>query len=155
MTSTGASFRTRDYRDLIVWQKAMRLTHESYSIARQLPLEERFALASQIRRAAASIGANIAEGHSRPHRREFLRFLGIAYASVKELQHHLLVTVTVEYVSPDAIRASLALCDEISRMTASIRRRLIEEYGDSPAPRARPRGAQPPRRAETTLNAER
>jgi four helix bundle protein len=155
MTPSRSSDRTRDYRDLIVWPKAMRLTEESYAIARRLPMEERFELAAQIRRSASSVGANVAEGHSRPYRREFLRFLGIACASVKELQHHLLVVVNVGYAEAGEVRSALALCEEISRMTATMRRRLIEEFGDAPTPpRISPKGGIT-RREETMLNAER
>lgn len=62
------------YQDLIVWQKAMRLAREVYTIARQLPIEEKFALADQIRRSAVSIPSNIAEGQSRGTSKDFIHF---------------------------------------------------------------------------------
>ena len=94
---------TRDYRDLIVWQRGQELVREAYGVARHLPVEERFELGSQIRRSATSVTGNIAEGHSRPTRRDFLRFLGIAYASLKELESHLLTAERVGYVHREHI----------------------------------------------------
>ncbi len=66
------------YRDLLVWQKAMDLVVECYKVTREFPKDELYGLTSQLRRAAVSVPANIAEGHSRPNTREFLQFLGIA-----------------------------------------------------------------------------
>ncbi|MGZ8379430.1 MAG: four helix bundle protein, partial [Gemmatirosa sp.] len=90
--------KTRSYRDLVVWQRAMALTRESYDVARRLPIEERFALAAQIRRAAVSVPANITEGHTSAYRREFLRHLSIAHASLTELECHLQIAVDVGHL---------------------------------------------------------
>jgi four helix bundle protein len=114
----------RDYRDLIVWQRARELTGLAYTIARGLPSEERFELASQIRRASVSVPANIAEGHSRRHRSEFLQFLSIAYASLKELESHLLTAEAAGYVSRDRLADALAASAEVSRMLVAMRRSL-------------------------------
>ena len=124
--------KTRNFRDLIVWQRAMALTRECYVLAKRLPPEERFALASQLRRAAVAVCANIAEGHASPHRREFVRSLGIARASLMELECHLLIAADVGYLSEDAITDCMALRDEVSRMLHAMRRRL----NDIPAHRS-------------------
>ena len=116
----------RDFRDLIVWQRAHELVREAYGVARRLPGEERFELASQIRRAATSVTSNIAEGHARPYRRDFVRYLAIAHASLKELENHLLTAETVGYVDREAIATPLALSDQVSRMLTAMRRRLAE-----------------------------
>ena len=118
--------RARYFRDLIVWQRAMALVRASYALAGRLPVDERFALASQIRRAATSVTSNIAEGHSRPHRRDFLRYLAIAHASLKELDNHLLTLESVGYVHREEITTPLALSEEVSRMLTAMRRRLAE-----------------------------
>lgn len=115
---------TGDFRDLIVWQRAQSLVRECYGVARRLPAEERFELASQIRRAATSVPANIAEGHARPTRADYLRFLGIAHASVKELDSHLLTVEGLGYVTREEIATALALSDEVSRMLRAMRRSL-------------------------------
>jgi len=77
----------RDYRNLIAWQKAHRLTLKVYRLTSDLPDSERFGLTSQLRRAAASIGANIAEGCGRSTRADLRRFLSIASGSASELQN--------------------------------------------------------------------
>lgn len=76
----------RDHRDLKVWQKAMDLAVDVYIASRQLPLEERFALCSQIRRAAISIPSNIAEGAGRRTTKEFIAFAHTARGSLGELE---------------------------------------------------------------------
>ena len=63
--------RVRNYRDLLVWQKGIELVKEAYLLSNRLPASERFGLVSQIRRAAASVPSNIAEGHARQHDSEF------------------------------------------------------------------------------------
>ena len=65
----------RNYKDLIVWQKAMDLVVEIYRLVKLLPKEETYALSDQMRRAAVSIPSNIAEGHSRSFAKEFVNFL--------------------------------------------------------------------------------
>ena len=122
--------KTRNFRDLIVWQRSMALTRECYVLARRLPSEERYALASQLRRAAVAVPANIAEGHASPHRREFVRYLGIAHASLMEVECHLLIIVDVGYVREEAIARCMALRDEVSRMLHAMRRTLADQCAD-------------------------
>ena len=69
---------TRGYKDLIVWQMAMDLVPEVYQLSKRLPPEELYGLSDQIRRAAVSIPANIAEGQARQHPGEFIQHLSIA-----------------------------------------------------------------------------
>ena len=77
--------KSSEFRDLVVWQKAMDLTVAIYSIVNHLPKEETFALSDQIRRAAVSIPSNIAEGQGRVTSKEFIRFLSMARGSLWEL----------------------------------------------------------------------
>ena len=81
----------RNYRDLLVWEKAHSLTLCIYRETQTFPKEERFGLTSQIRRAASSIGANLAEGCGRRSDGEMARFVQIAMGSAAELSYHLLV----------------------------------------------------------------
>jgi four helix bundle protein len=74
----------RDFRDLIVWQKAIAFVTEIYRATQSFPREERFGLTSQLRRAAVSIPSNIAEGQGRLTRGEFRQSLGHAKGSVNE-----------------------------------------------------------------------
>ena len=91
------------YRELIVWQRAMDLVPAVYAVARQLPLEERYALGDQLRRSAVSVPANIAEGQARQHRREFIQALMIARGSLAEVDTLLQITLRLGYVSREVV----------------------------------------------------
>jgi four helix bundle protein len=114
----------------------MELMRHCYQLSRRLPIEERFALADQIRRAAASVPANITEGHESPYRRVFLRALRDAQGSLSELECHLLVCEQVGYLSRDLVEDALALSGQVGRMLRAMRHGLGE-----PPPRLRPRDA--------------
>jgi four helix bundle protein len=81
----------RDFRDLKVWEKARRLTLEVNRVTKTFPREEQFGLTSQLRRAAGSVPANIAEGCGRDGRVELARFCRIAMGSASELEYRLLL----------------------------------------------------------------
>ena len=130
--------RTRSYRDLVVWQRAMQLARVSYELTRRLPAEERFGLSSQIRRAAVGVAANIAEGHASAYRRVFLRHLSIAHASLVELECHLLITVEVGLLHTDDAAPAAEMIDSVSRMLRAMRRTLSEQLPRRSAPDARP-----------------
>ena len=110
----------QSYRRLAVWEKAMDLVVEAYALARRLPVKERYELAAQIRSAAVSVVANIAEGHGRLHAGDFVRSLSIASGSLRELDTELQVTVRVRYLTPDDLSGALALADEVGRMLAGL-----------------------------------
>jgi four helix bundle protein len=114
----------QNYRDLEVWQRAMTLAEDCYKVTREFPREELFGLTSQIRRAAASIPANIAEGQGRRHTREFLNHLSIARGSLKELETHLILSHRVGLLKPPHLERLLALTEEISRMMSGLRKTL-------------------------------
>ena len=75
MTPIEPKKRIESFQDLVVWQKSMDLVTECYQLARRLPPNEQYGLASQMRRSAVSIPANIAEGFGRWHSKEFVHFL--------------------------------------------------------------------------------
>ena len=77
--------KSRSYRDLNVWKLSIELVKDVYRITQKFPASEIYALTSQIRRAAISIPANIAEGQGRASSKEFRQFLGIAMGSLAEL----------------------------------------------------------------------
>ena len=81
----------KDFRGLVVWQKAHKLTLRIYKVTKLFPKEERYGLTSQMRRASASIAANIAEGCGRKTDADFSRFLVVALGSGTELEYHLLL----------------------------------------------------------------
>lgn len=88
MPERGAPSDIRTYRDLVAWQKGMALAELVYRATAALPPEEKFGLVSQMRRAAVSIPANIAEGFGRAGKVEFRRYLEISRGSLFELQTH-------------------------------------------------------------------
>jgi len=77
--------KVRTFRDLFAWQKSKEMAKILYTITRRMPAEERFGLTNQMRRAAISVPSNIAEGHARQSRPDYLKFLRIARGSLAEL----------------------------------------------------------------------
>ena len=114
----------KSYRDLVVWQTGIDLTVSCYEVTREFPRDELYGLTSQIRRAATSIPANIAEGHGRDSTGQFVQFLRIAQGSVKELETHLIVAQRVNLMVAERAAQLLATCDELGRMLRSLIRTL-------------------------------
>jgi four helix bundle protein len=112
------------YRQLEVWQLAMDLAEKSYQATQRFPKAELFGLVSQIRRAAVSVPANIAEGQGRDHTKEFLNHLSIARGSLMELETHLLLSQRVGMLEQPELEDLLALSDRISRMLSGLRKAL-------------------------------
>jgi four helix bundle protein len=106
----------RDFKDLIVWQKSMQLTTNIYSLTREFPKEEIYGLTSQLRRSAVSICANIAEGHSRNTKGEFIQFLGIAKGSLSELETLIILASQFKYIKDDEARILNDLIIELNKM---------------------------------------
>ena len=117
----------RNYRELVVWQKSMDLALAAYACTRRFPSDERFVLVVQIRRAATSVPANIAEGNGRLHRGDYVHHLSIARGSVKELEVHLLLSERLGYLSVAMRRTLEASCDEINRMLTGLIRALLRK----------------------------
>ena len=117
----------QDYRDLIVWQKAIELTVCIYSLTRSFPKQEIYGLNSQMRRASVSIASNIAEGRGRLTPAEFRQFLGIAQGSTYELQTQLVVTRSLGLGLSEEINEAESLSNEISKMIGSFIQTLIAE----------------------------
>jgi four helix bundle protein len=97
------------------------LTKAVYAATRTFPKSEQFGLVSQMRRASASIGANLAEGFGRPSDRETARFIGIAIGSANELEQHLITASDVGLLSLDDASPLMSSVAEIRRMLVSLR----------------------------------
>jgi four helix bundle protein len=119
--------KVNSYRDLTVWARAMDLVEECYKLSTEIPLSEMNGLISQIRRAAVSIPANIAEGHGRKTLGEYLQHLSIANGSLKELETHLMIAGRLHYVKENQIISALEGCSEIGRMLPSLIQRLRQK----------------------------
>lgn len=87
----------RGYRDLVVWQKARKLTVEIYEVTEQFPQSEIYGLTSQMRRSAVSIASNIAEGSKRGSKKDFKHFLTIALGSSAELETQIDITKSLPF----------------------------------------------------------
>jgi len=112
------------YRDLKVWQQGMDLAEVCYRTTRSFPKDELYGMTSQIRRAAASIPANIAEGRGRETLGEFIQFLRVAQGSLKELETHLLLSERIGLMLPKDAEAILARCEAVGKMLRALIRSL-------------------------------
>ena len=121
-----------NYKELVVWQKAMTLTEEVYRIVRYLPKEELFGLSEQMRRAAVSVPSNIAEGQGRNTDGDFNRFLLISRGSLMELETQLELCKRLNYISEKDLKTAFLLCGEIDKMLSA----MIIKYSLRKKPRA-------------------
>lgn len=104
------------FRDLRVWQEGIRLVTECYRVTKSFPADERFGLVNQMRRAAVSIPANIAEGWARKSTKEYLHFLSIAIGSLAELETHFEIATTLGFLPENTHETLLKDTDRLGRM---------------------------------------
>jgi four helix bundle protein len=102
----------------------MTLAESSYRLTGRFPRDEAYGMTSQIRRASASVPANVAEGHGRESSGSFVQFLRNAQGSLKELETHLLLSVRVGLTSETAVEPLLKQADELGRMLRSLIRSI-------------------------------
>jgi four helix bundle protein len=108
------------FRDLRVWQEAMKLTTEIYRNTAGFPKHELYGLSQQIRRAAVSVPSNIAEGKGHRSNKEFVRFLLHARGSLLELQTQLLISEELQYLRKEAASRLLALAEGVGRALSGL-----------------------------------
>jgi four helix bundle protein len=111
-------------QDLEVWQKAMHLAEQVYQLTASFPREELFGLTSQMRRAATSVPANIAEGWARRGTKEFLHFLNIAAGSLRELETYTLLAQRVGLATPVTTQPILDWIQGLSKQMVNLQRSL-------------------------------
>lgn len=114
----------RGFKELKVWQKAHENTIAVYESTRAFPREELYGLTSQLRRSAASIGANIAEGCGRRSDGEMSRFFQIARGSASEIEYHFLLARDLRYLPDEEFRRLSGQADEVQRMLAALIQRF-------------------------------
>ena len=112
------------FKSLIVWQDAMNLVEIIYRQTKQFPKEEIYGLTNQMRRAAVSIPANIAEGNGRISRKEYLQFLSIANGSLTELETHLLIALRIQYLNIKDMERIQKQLDSVGRLLTALRKSL-------------------------------
>ncbi|MEC9246603.1 MAG: four helix bundle protein [Pseudomonadota bacterium] len=115
------------YRDLLIWKAAMDLATDCYRATGDFPKTEIYGLTSQIRRAAGSVPANIAEGHGRELTGAFIQFLRVAQGSLKELETHLMLASRLSLLEESRLQELLQAAEEIGKMIRSMIRRLQEK----------------------------
>jgi four helix bundle protein len=113
----------------MVWQKAMDLVVECYRLSERFPRSEDFGLRLQLRRAAVSIPANIAEGRGRTGVGEYLHHLSIAHGSLKELETHLELSQRLGYLAPEALTETREHVAEVGHLLGGLIRKLRSAEG--------------------------
>lgn len=123
----------KDFKELKVWSKAHELTMAIYSLTRTFPTDEIYGLTSQVRRSAASIGANIAEGCGRRSDSELARFLQIARGSASETEYHLLLARDLRFLSESDYRSTEQKIVEVQRMLTALVQKVQPVRGARPS----------------------
>ena len=113
-----------DFRDLKVWQKAHELTIDVYRTTAEFPKQEMYGLVSQMRRCAASVGSNLAEGRGRRGDGDFGRFIQIASGSLTELEYQLLLSKELKYLAESEYKLINQKLAEVSRMLLSLEQKV-------------------------------
>ena len=106
----------RSYRELVIWQKAVALVIEVYSITKGFPRDEIYGLTSQLRRSAVSIPSNIAEGQGRATKGEFIQFLCHARGSLFELETQIVIAKELAYIAPEVEERVRVQVTEVARI---------------------------------------
>lgn len=119
--------KINNYKDLLVWQKAMNLVVEVYKTTKMLPKEEAFGISDQMRRAAVSIPSNIAEGYGRQTPKSYAQFLTVARGSAYELETQLLLCQKIHHISSEITKTLIATISEITKMLTSLINKLHQQ----------------------------
>jgi four helix bundle protein len=114
-----------NFKELQIWKNAMNLAVSIYSLTKNLPLDEKYGLISQIKRSAVSIASNIAEGAGRNSKKEFLNFLSMAQGSSYELMTQILLLKELDFnINDKDIEAIIDQIDHIQRMNFKLQKSL-------------------------------
>ena len=114
------------YRDLVAWQQAIELAVAVYDHTKQWPKEELYGLTSQVRRAAVSVAANIAEGYGRDNLGSYVQFLRIAQGSLKEVETHVLIAERVGILNAINAQSVLQQTETVGKILRALIRKLSE-----------------------------
>ena len=117
----------KDFKQLNIFKKTRIFNKDIYLNTNNFPVEERFGITSQLRRASVSIATNIAEGCGRNSDKDFARFLNIAYASSCEVECLLLISSDLELINQQILSSLLLTLDEIKKMLFGFERKLKAE----------------------------
>jgi four helix bundle protein len=121
------------YRDLIVWQQGLTLVEECYRLTTTFPRSELFGLTSQLRRAAVSIPANVAEGHCRRETKPYRHHVSIAIGSHGELETYFELAFRLGYLSKSDKTRAMQLSDSVGRLLSGLHRSLKRKIAQGPS----------------------
>lgn len=121
----------KSFRDLRVWQKAHELVLDVYKFTAKWPLDERYGLTSQARRAAVSVAANIVEGFRRISAKESLRFYDIANGSLEELRYEIQIAFDLKYLNKEEFGVANEKMEEVSKMLNAWIRSQLQNTGQA------------------------
>lgn len=124
------------FRQLDVWQLAVEMTLSIYNLTNSFPDSERFGLSNQLRRAAVSVASNIAEGHGRMTRGEYVQFLGYARGSICEVETQLMIARHLGFGSNEALDVSESQCKRVGSMLRVLLKRLRPQNSAVAQPRS-------------------
>jgi four helix bundle protein len=113
-----------DYRELVAWEKAFKLSLAIYRETSKFPMEEKYGLVSQIRRAGVSIPSNIAEGQGRHSKGEFIHYLFIALGSLKEVETQILISDALGYFKPNQAAKLMTMAADVGRLINGLSKTL-------------------------------
>ncbi len=116
--------KIESYKDLEVWKKGVQFSIEIYAVTRDFPSNEIYGITSQLRRAAAAVPANIAEGYGRESTGNYLQFLRIARGSLNETETFLYIAQGLKYLDKSTLNALLEKSTELGKMLNSLIKKL-------------------------------
>jgi len=119
--------KSTDYKDLVLWKKAIELVKSIYSVTASFPKGELFGLTNQIRRAAVSIPSNIAEGQARRYNTEFIQFLYQSFGSLAELETQIIISKELNFIEVEYYNQILLNISEIRKMIHGLLNHLKQE----------------------------
>lgn len=114
----------KTYKNLLVWQRAMELVKEVYTLTAAFPKDETYGLRSQMERAAVSIPSSIAEGYLRRHKKEYVYFLSVALGSSAELETQILICQTLDKFKMIHFTRAQGLTTEVMKMLYTLMKKL-------------------------------
>lgn len=120
------STMSESYKNLKIWDSSVTLATEIYSITKEFPKEENFGIVSQMRRAVISISSNIAEGSSRPSKKEYARFIDISIGSLHEVESLVEVSSKLEYISKNDYSKIIEQTKSLGVLLGGFRKYLLK-----------------------------
>ena len=129
MVFVAIAVKINRFSDLTVWQKAHELTLATYRLTEKFPRSEQYGIVSQLRRSAASVSANIAEGFGRRTTREPLRCLQISRGELEETRYFMILSRDLHHISPAEFESMSSRCDSVGQLINALGRSLKNRLG--------------------------